>query len=198
MKKYKIFLASSSELKSDRDQFEIFIGRKNIDWHDRGVFLELIVWENFLDAVAQTSLQEEYNKEIMKCDIFIMLFFTKVGKYTEEEFETAFGQFKATNKPLIFTYFKDAQISTGSINRDMVSLLNFKEKLGQLGHYYTIYKNIEELQFKFNQQLDKLSASDFIALKQNKDISHPNINIGSGGIHYGTGNIIGGDYNVKS
>ena len=38
------------------------------------------------------------------------------GQYTEEEFETAFGQFKATNKPLIFTYFKDAKISIGSVN----------------------------------------------------------------------------------
>ena len=41
-----------------------------------------------------------------------MLFFTKVGQYTEEEFEAAIGQFKATNKPFIFTYFKDAEITT--------------------------------------------------------------------------------------
>ncbi|MCK7480153.1 MAG: hypothetical protein M0C28_24935 [Candidatus Moduliflexus flocculans] len=47
-----------------------------------------------------------------------MLFFTKVGQYTAEEFETAFGQFKATRKPFIFTYFKDAPISTGSANEE--------------------------------------------------------------------------------
>jgi len=28
----KIFLASSSELKADRDQFEVFINQKNKDW----------------------------------------------------------------------------------------------------------------------------------------------------------------------
>lgn len=164
MEKKKIFLASSSELKEDRHHFEIFINRKNKEWYDKGVFLELIVWEDFLDAVSQNRLQDEYNKAIRECDIFVMLFFTKVGKYTEEEFETAFGQFKATNKPFIFTYFKDAEISTSSINRDMLSLLNFKEKLDLLGHFFSVYKNIEELQLRFNQQLGKLAANGFIEL----------------------------------
>jgi hypothetical protein len=97
-------------------EFEISINRKNKDWVDQGVFLELIVWEDFVDVVSKTRLQDEYNKSIRECDIFVMLFCTKVGQYTEEEFETAFGQFKATNKPFIFTYFKDAQISIGSVN----------------------------------------------------------------------------------
>ena len=126
----RIFLASSSELKEDRKEFEIFINRKNKDWVDQGVFIELIVWEDFLDAVSKTRLQDEYNKAIRECDIFVMLFWTKVGQYTEEEFETAFGQFKATNKPFIFTYFKDAEISTGSANKkDLMSLWAFQEKL---------------------------------------------------------------------
>ncbi len=104
--KTKIFLASSSELKEDREKFEILINRKNQQWHDRGAFLDLEGWENFLDALSKSRLQGEYNKAIKECDIFVMLFWTKVGKYTEEEFETAFGQFKATNKPVIYTYFK--------------------------------------------------------------------------------------------
>jgi hypothetical protein len=45
-----------------------------------------------------------------------MLFWTKVGQYTEEEFGTAFGQFKTSNKPFIFTYFKSADISISSAN----------------------------------------------------------------------------------
>lgn len=107
----KIFLASSSELKEDRKEFEIFINRKNKDWVSQGVFIELIMWEDFLDAVSKTRLQDEYNKAIRECDIFVMLFFTKVGRYTEEEFETAFGQFQGTRKPFIFTYFKNTETS---------------------------------------------------------------------------------------
>src|SRR4051812_7200396 len=112
-----IFLASSSELKEDREQFEIFINRKNNGLIERGLFLRLILWEDFLDALSETLLQDEYNKAIRECDIFVMLFFSKVGQYTKEEFETAFGQFKTTKKPLIFTYFKDAAISIGSANQ---------------------------------------------------------------------------------
>ena len=175
MKKKNIFLASSSELKDDRQQFEIFINRKNKEWHSKGVFLELIVWEDFLDAFSQTRLQDEYNKAIRESDIFLMLYFTKVGKYTEEEFETAFGQFKSTNKPFIFTYFKDAEISIGSLDKSMLSLLNFKERLSDLGHFFTVYKNIEDLQLKFNQQLEKLVANGFIEFNQPSDLKEKNV-----------------------
>jgi hypothetical protein len=166
----KIFLASSSELEEDRNKFEILISRKNKAWADRGIFLDLIMWEDFLDVMSQTRLQDEYNKAIRDCDVFVMLFFTKVGPYTAEEFETAFKQFKAANKPFIFTYFKDAEVSTGNINlRDVTSLLAFKDKLAALGHFCTHYKNVEGLQLHFLQQLDKLAANGFIEL--NKDES---------------------------
>ena len=156
-------------MEEDRKEFEIFINRKNKDWVSQGVFLELIVWEDFLDAVARTRLQDEYNQAIRECDIFVMLFWTKVGQYTEEEFETAFGQFQATQKPFIFTYFKDAPISTGSANKKaLTSLWAFQEKLDALGHFYTVYKNGDDLKFKFNRQLDKLAANGFIELKPDK------------------------------
>jgi hypothetical protein len=169
MQTKKIFLASSSELKDDRDQFEIFIARKNDEWVEKGVHLKPVKWENFLDAMSQTRLQDEYNKAIAECDIFVMLFWTKVGKYTEEEFEHAFKQFKATNKPFIFTYFKDAEISTGSANRnDLTSLWAFQDKLKALGHFQTVYKNIEGLLLHFGLQLDKLAAGGFIEFKPDK------------------------------
>jgi len=68
--------------------------------------LKIIRWEKFLDAMSETRLQDEYNQEVRKCDIFVSLFFTKTGKFTKEEFETAFEQFNKTGKPQIYTYFK--------------------------------------------------------------------------------------------
>ena len=94
-----------------------------------------------------------------------MLFFTKVGRYTEEEFETAFGQFKTTNKPFIFTYFKDAAASNSASEGDKASLLTFQKKLSSLEHFYTRYQNIEGLKFHFTQQLDKLVAGGFIEFR---------------------------------
>ena len=192
MQTKKIFLASSSELKADRDQFEILINRENKEWVARGVFLELVIWEDFLDAMSQTRLQDEYNKAIRGCDIFVMLFCTKVGKYTEEEFETAFKQFKATNKPFVFTYFKDVQISTGAVdNDDLLSLLTFKKKLAGLGHFHSVYKDIAELKFHFGGQLDKLAANGFIELVADKGAAaattYQGTVTGSGAIAQGAG-----------
>ncbi len=206
MKTIKVFLASSAELKQDREQFELFIGRKNKQWVSQGLFLHLVIWEDFLDAMSQTRMQDEYNKAIRECDLFVMLFFTKVGKYTEEEFETAFGQFKQTNKPFIFTYFKDAEVNTGSLNRkDLLSLLNFQDKLDQLGHFYTRYKSTEDLLLKFGNQLDKLADTGFLELdKQSMEaaarqpavhISHSK-NVNTGTIHSG-GNVTIGDNNGR-
>jgi DNA-binding MarR family transcriptional regulator len=162
MKKLKIFLASSSELKEDREQFEIFINRKNKQWIDKGIFLELDMWEDFIDAISRTRLQDEYNKAIEESDIFIMLFFTKVGKYTEEEFDKAFKNFKTTNKPLIYTYFKNAPILVADLNDDTVTLLQFQKKLKELEHFVILYKNIEALEHHFNNQLEKLIAKGSI------------------------------------
>jgi len=84
------------------------------------------------------------------------LFFTKVGKFTKEEFEIAFGQFKKSNKPLVYTYFKDSNISTGKLTTEIETLFAFKDKLKELKHYPTIYKNIDDLLNQFRSQLDKV------------------------------------------
>lgn len=163
MNTYKIFLASSAELKADRDQFELEVGRRSNDWAARGVLLKVVRWENdFLDALAATRLQDEYNKEISHCDVFVMLFWTKVGPYTEEEFDRAVGAFKATRKPFVYTYFKDAPVGTGSDDEGLLSLLLFKKKLKALGHFHSTYKSVEGLQLHFLKQLDKMVANGFI------------------------------------
>lgn len=152
----KIFLASSAELKSDRKDFKAFIYEKSKSWESRGISLEPIMWEDFIEAMSKTRLQDEYNKAVKEADIFVMLFFTKVGKYTKEEFETAFGHFQETSKLKIYTYFKDADIRTGNITRDIQTMLDFKDRLIELGHFHSTYSNTDNLLFQFNKQLDKL------------------------------------------
>lgn len=155
MKTIRIFIASSSELKEDRDQFRLFISQENDRLHKEGLYLELVQWEYFLDAISDSRLQNEYNSAIKSCDIVVCLFFTKVGKYTAEEFDTAYQVFKDKGKPKIWTYFKNAQINTGSITNEINTLLAFKKKIGELGHFYTEYTNIDNLINKYRSQLDK-------------------------------------------
>ena len=156
MKTVKIFLASSSELKEDRKEFEIFISRKNKEYVKNDLFLELVLWEDFLDAMSQTRLQDEYNKAVAGCNVFVSLFHTKVGKYTEEEFLKALDTFKANGKPLIYTYFKEAKVTISRDNRKNIeSLLDFQDKLSDLGHFYTNYADINDLKHQFGEQLIK-------------------------------------------
>jgi internalin A len=121
--------------------------------------LEIVRWEDFLDAMSETRLQDEYNKAIRDCDIFVCLFFTKTGKFTEEEFDVAHRRFKESGKPRIYTFFKNADIKTGDAQEeDFASLFAFKKKLKELGHFYTSYDNIEHLKRQFHDQLDKMLA----------------------------------------
>lgn len=156
MRVIKIFLASSEELKEDRRAFELMIGRLNKHWRQRDILLDLVVWEYFLDAMTGAGLQKEYNQAIRDCDIFVMMFFTRVGRYTLEEFEAALADMATGDGPHIYTYFKNDFILTGDIGEGIKSLLDFKARLRELQHYVTQYRNTEDLQWQFSRQLEML------------------------------------------
>ena len=51
----KIFLASSAELKADREAFERMLARLNPQWRSRDITFDLVVWENFIDAMSPSN-----------------------------------------------------------------------------------------------------------------------------------------------
>lgn len=161
-KTVRIFLASSRELEKDRDAFELYFRQQNYYLRKEGLYLEIIRWENFIDAMSDTRLQDEYNDAIRKCDIFVSLFSTMAGKYTEEEFDVAFQTYKETKKrPRVYTFFKRTLIDTANADQEALnSLWDFQKKLKQLGHFYTQYKDIEHLKLQFSDQLRKLRDED--------------------------------------
>ena len=192
-RKTTLFLASSSELKAERGAFEARINRKNKLWHDADIFLHLDVWEDYIDAMSRTRLQDEYNVAIRAADVFVLLVHTKVGKYSAEEFETAHAQFKATGKPLVYTYFKNPPgpgDADPGLDYDTVRAL--QAKLAALGHFVTPYQSVDGLIDHFTQQLDKLQAKGVI--RGDAALAAPEIQpavqatvIGSGAAAQGTG-----------
>ncbi|MDX1943758.1 MAG: hypothetical protein SFU99_24535 [Saprospiraceae bacterium] len=155
MKKIKLFLASSNELKPERERFEIEIYRKCKAWWDRGIFLHLDIWEDLSARMSLEGSQSEYNKFVQAADIFVLLAYTKVGMYTAEEFEKAFGQFQSTRKPFIFTYFKNPPETTDN------SLAQFKQKLSDLHHFYSPFMDANDLWNQFNKELERLETKEF-------------------------------------
>jgi hypothetical protein len=159
MKTIKIFLASSNELKEDRTVVESLISEKNTHWAKEGkpqILLEL--WEYQTEGMSATRSQDEYNKIIPTVDIFVMLFWTKMGKYTKEEFDIAKQLFLLSNKPKIIVYQKIAKPE--DINQtltDFLTTLNKKDEeyfCGQYEHTDTLkFKIYKELDFFYHQNL---------------------------------------------
>lgn len=156
-KTIKIFLASSSEIREDRDAFELHFRQANDRWLQKGIYLRILRWETSLDAMGETRLQDEYNKAVSSCDIFLSLFKTKTGTYTEEEFDEAHRAFQACGKPLIYTYFMQAEVLNHKrLREDLNSLWAFQDKLSNLGHYHATYATIDDLKLQFQNQLEQL------------------------------------------
>ena len=155
----QIFLASSSELRDERDAFDLYVRQQNDRLRQSGFYLEVIRWETFLDAMSESRLQDDYNTTACSCDIFLSLFKTKTGTFTEEEFNVSYQKFKTSGRPLIYTYFLQPVVSADeSMRRALTSLWDFKEKLKNLGHYPTECTSIEDLKLQFRTQLDLLIA----------------------------------------
>lgn len=156
-KTIQIFLASSEELAEERKEFQNFISTENDYYQEQGITLKLVKWENsFIDAMSRDGLQEVYNKAVDESDIFVSLFFTKVGKYTEEEFERAFAKFTKTDKPFIYTYFKSGKVDIDKLGQEYNTRLAFEKKLKELKHYKSKFKNTEDLHLNFKRQLERI------------------------------------------
>jgi Effector-associated domain 7 len=162
MKLLQVSLASAAELKPDREQFEIFVNRKNKQWIKQGFFIELIIWEDFLDAFVSDGLQNSYNRAIADCDIFVMLYHTKVGKYTHQEFETAIAAYRERGRPIIYTFCKNAAAQAAESSTPDPSLQAFAHQLDDLGHFPTHYRNTEDLLLRFGAQMDRLRAAGLL------------------------------------
>lgn len=153
----RLFLASSSELREDRDGFDLHFRQLNDTLRSRNVYLEVDRWETGPQAMAPGRTQDEYNARVCACDLFVALFATKAGEYTQEEFEAASRSFLAHGRPLVFTYFKNvAAGAPGATEAELRSLVEFQAKLQRIGHFWSKYSTIESLQNQFRRQLDKV------------------------------------------
>jgi hypothetical protein len=145
----RLFLASSSELEAERRAFEIFISRENKVLRKKHFHIEMLIWEDADDSLAKEGLQQRYNEMAAAADIFVALFWTKAGKYTQEEFTAALKNFMTSDKPVIYTYFKT------SVSGE-TQLTEFLQELRALKHYPTLFTDTGDLKYKFKGQLETL------------------------------------------
>jgi hypothetical protein len=153
--KYKIFLASPSDLKDDRSSIDEVIKELNISYgRQNEIFLELLKWETHsAPGISTIHPQKIINNDLgTDYDLFIGIIWGKFGtptdtaeSGTEEEFLNAFNRFQQNPNSLqILFYFKNAPISMNEIKPDQVKRIQeFKSEIGN--HKKTLYFEYNEI-----------------------------------------------------
>lgn len=113
-KTYRLFLASSNELSYERTAFVAFIHDYNKELEKYNIKLQVEWWEDMDDRFNTSNKQDDYDVYLRKCHFVIMLFWTKVGMFTQREFSLArdlqmannSGQNSNLNPPYVYCYEK--------------------------------------------------------------------------------------------
>lgn len=93
MKNITVFLASSDELKNDRNSFHSLVASLDEIFEPRGYRIRCRRWEDFSAFCTGTRTQDDYNRIVRASDICICMFHRKAGEYTIEEFNQALDEY---------------------------------------------------------------------------------------------------------
>lgn len=155
MKKYKVFLASSGELTQERKEIALMISRQNNAWVEKDVYLELVIWEDLLHSFRGESIQDYFNRKMLECDIVIVLFFKKVGPFTEEEFKLAYKNLEEGKKPhYLFVYFRSGTIALDEVDEEILKINKLKKEIQKYEQLYGSFNSIEDLTQRLRHQLE--------------------------------------------
>ena len=149
MKTIKVFIASSEELKPERLELTYMIQHLNRILKPKDVEIEPVKWE-YLDAsMGPLHKQEEYNQELKKCELCLVLFWTRFGDYTKSELDTAYSELCAGRNPQkLYVYFKKAE----EISPELKA---FKENFATTyGHVPCQFDTVDDLILSFLLQLE--------------------------------------------
>lgn len=132
--KVKIFIASSAEVKEERDECILHINQVNKS--HKHLHLEAVEWEYDLPHGSYPdfdTVQRAIDPMLEECELCVFIFYSKIGKYTQEEFDLA----NQLGIPL-FAYFREG-FSPGNKQEILTysELIEFKDEMGET----IIYKN---------------------------------------------------------
>ena len=157
MKEITVFLASSDELKNDRNSFHSLVASLDEIFEPRGYRIRCRRWEDFSAFCTGTRTQDDYNRIVRASDICICMFHRKAGEYTIEEFNQALDEYvKNQSHPKTFVYIR--ALIEGEMEDE--ALKRFKEDLfDRVGHYWCNYATDDAMKLHFVMQLERIIPS---------------------------------------
>lgn len=176
---YRIFLASSNELADDRIAFGDAIQEINDSLlnQKKTARFALYKWERETASFFERRKQDEYNLNIETCDLFVMLYWSKVGKYTEEEYDFAYQRLvKSGNRsPVVFVYQKNSALPATQTDPDRDTLVAFNAKvLGRDGQFRESYTQFNDLRVSIEREINKLFALGILSYGEPAILLSPN------------------------
>lgn len=157
--KYKVFIASPSDLDDERQAIDDVISELNLTYGQlNNLVIELIKWETHsAPGTNRSGTQELISKDIGDSyDLFIGLMWLKFGTSTknsgsgtEKEFSLAYQRFQKSPETLqILFYFKSTPPLKVQdiVPSELEKINNFKEKIGKEDVLYWHFNSTEELQ----------------------------------------------------
>lgn len=156
--KFKIFLASPSDLWEERESLDDVIKELNNNYgRQNNIIIELLKWEtNSAPGIATDSIQSLINNDIPDYDLFIGLLWIRFGtptkhfgSGTEEEFNLAYEKFKKNSSSVqILIYFKigSPPLLDEIIPEELIKVIAFKKDLGEKNILYWDFNNKGELE----------------------------------------------------
>lgn len=157
MKNITVFLASSDELKNDRNSFHSLVASLDEIFEPRGYRIRCRRWEDFSAFCTGSRTQDDYNRIVRASDICICMFHRKAGEYTIEEFNQALDEYvKNQSHPKTFVYIR--ALIEGEMEDE--ALKRFKEDLfDRVGHYWCNYATDDAMKLHFVMQLEWIIPS---------------------------------------
>ena len=156
-KNITVFLASSDELKNDRNSFHSLVASLDEIFEPRGYRIRCRRWEDFSAFCTGSRTQDDYNRIVRASDICICMFHRKAGEYTIEEFNQALDEYvKSQSHPKTFVYIR--ALIEGEMEDE--ALKRFKEDLfDRVGHYWCNYATDDAMKLHFVMQLERIIPS---------------------------------------
>ncbi|WP_205342193.1 hypothetical protein [Denitrificimonas caeni] len=165
-----VFVASPGDVAEERSALEAIVSELNRTWsRSLNLRLELVKWETDVHPGFAAYPQDVINQQINdEYDVFIALFWTKVGSPTDiaesgtiEEFERAYQKHQDNpNSVDIMVYFKDQAISPSRMDHVQLQKIQLlKSQLGEKGGLYWTFENTEGFETLLRGHLSRVAQS---------------------------------------
>lgn len=157
----KVFVAGTYDIAGEKQAVEEVIRGLNKHFRPIGYEYEFVDWKKCLPGAGRN--QNDINKLIDDCDIFICLFWKRYGRqsdenpersYTEQEFWHAYKLYQQqTALRNVIVYFKNIDVEEKT--NDIQKILSFKKEHEDLG-LFSEYKDLEEFKSNVDDHLTEI------------------------------------------